>query len=103
LKAKVLFPRMPSRVEKARQFSGLGVDTTKVRAFMQIAAQTAEGEVPQGVRTAMLPRDDVIQFKGCRLVCVGKVAVFAPMRRAAPYLLPGALVHELPLKRPSFV
>ena len=69
---------MPARMKKMGDLLRLGIDSGQVRAFMEVAPMTSQGEVIGRIVAAVLLGDDVFDVKwdGSLMISVKK-AVFA--------------------------
>ena len=60
---------MPSRIEESHQLRSFGtaVYAGEIWALVAIAMQTCEGKVGENCFSTVLPRDNVLYLKGCRV------------------------------------
>jgi hypothetical protein len=59
----MLLPSILSRVEQATQSTRFGINARDIRAFVAIAAETAQGKIIQRSRTAVLSRNNVVNLE----------------------------------------
>ena len=78
---EMVFPKIAARMKKTNDLPGFRVDPGYVRAFRAIAIKTRKCKIIFTSRAAMLPCDDVIDFKRNRRSLLEKATVFTtPMR-----------------------
>ena len=61
---EVFRPNILARMEEAAHFTSVWVDAGEVRALVQIAARTGEGEILQDGCSTVLSGDDVLHMEG---------------------------------------
>ena len=69
------------------------VDSTEVRAFVQIAAMASEREIFDIIAAAVLTGDNVLYLMRHRAVLLAKLAVLATVSSPVPDKQPGSGSH----------
>ena len=60
---EMIFPSVASRMKEPRDLPGLGINSSEVRALVEIALRAGEREIVGIVGAAVLPGDDVFDVK----------------------------------------
>ena len=75
---KVIVPLLRAGIEELSDLAGLWIKRREISPFMTIAIQTSVGEIVQVCLTAVLPRNDMIDFMEGPASVLRKVTVLAP-------------------------
>jgi hypothetical protein len=75
--------------------AGVWIDPSQIGSFEQVTLLAAPRQILGGVRSAMLPGDDMIEMKSRKgEMAFLNAAVLAAEARLPPNLLPGRLAHH---------
>lgn len=91
---EVFFPVISTRMKKWRDLPPEGVNSSQIRALVEVALRTGEREIGEVIRAAVLSGDDVLHMKAKPGELLGDVAVFAAIRRALSHAQAGRRIHS---------
>lgn len=90
---EVLPPAVSPRVEEPGQLAGQWLHACEIRALVEVAVRTGQGEVREVVAAFVLVGDDVLDLMADAQRRLGEPAVFAAMTGPPPHSSPEVLGH----------
>jgi hypothetical protein len=97
--SKVVIPSVATRVEEPSALASQWIDPGQVRTLVVIISEASQCQVSECCLTAVLFRNDVIDFEGNDIELLRHSAVLAPKACAASYCLRRRELHERPVRR----
>ncbi|HVJ86276.1 MAG TPA: hypothetical protein VM452_11570 [Caulifigura sp.] len=96
IKLKVLGPDVLPWMKETRHDAGFRIDPRQIRALVEVAGNTGEGQIREIVRSTMLPRNDMFDLVADeRKFTFRQVTVFTALSGSGANLMPNIDIHEL--------
>lgn len=92
----MLSPWLSSRMKQRNNVARLGINSSEVWSFVEIAVDAGEREIVELVRSAMLARDNVFHMQcGEQGICLPELTVFAAILGSPSHRCTSRFVHRL--------
>jgi hypothetical protein len=92
---KVVGPSITPRVKERRQFPSLRVDSSQVRAFVQIAALASKRQIIIIIGAAVYSCGDVFDMMPQATMFLEQTTIFTPLASSLPDKVPRRRIHLL--------
>jgi hypothetical protein len=91
--AEVPRPFVPARMKQRHELACHFIDSRQIRSFFPVARETGPSEISSDRGAAVLPGNDVLDFKSWPIEFFGHVAILAQSVRALPDESCQGLIH----------
>jgi hypothetical protein len=83
--SEMIGPALPARIEQRRQLTSVRIDPAEVGPFMEIAAVARQGEIVEGIDSAVFARNDVLNLENQRRMRCPQMTILAAIAGAAAH------------------